>query len=83
MSYTLLMGNNSILATNEALYKKITYNPQTDFAPIALVGTQANILVVNTDVPANSLKELIALCRAQPGKLNSHRLVTAPLAIFR
>jgi tripartite-type tricarboxylate transporter receptor subunit TctC len=68
--YTLLMGNNSILATNEALYKKITYNPQKDFAPIALVGTQANILVVNTDVPANSLQELIALCKAQPGKLN-------------
>lgn len=68
--YTLLMGNNSILATNEALYKKITYNPQKDFAPITLVGTQANILVVNNDVPAHSLKELIALCKAQPGKLN-------------
>ncbi|HEY4141883.1 MAG TPA: tripartite tricarboxylate transporter substrate-binding protein, partial [Pseudolabrys sp.] len=68
--YTLLMGNNSILATNEALYKKITYNPQKDFAPITLVGSQANILVVNNDVPAHSLKELIALCKAQPGKLN-------------
>jgi len=68
--YTLLMGNNSILATNESLYKKLNYNPQKDFAPIALIGTQANILVVNTDVPANSLKELIALAKAQPGKLN-------------
>lgn len=68
--YTLLMGNNSILATNEALYKKITYNPQKDFAPITLIGTQANILVVNNDVPAKSLAELIALAKAQPGKLN-------------
>jgi tripartite-type tricarboxylate transporter receptor subunit TctC len=68
--YTLLMGNNSILATNEALYKHISYNPQKDFVPITLIGTQANILVVNNDVPAHSLKELIALAKAQPGKLN-------------
>jgi tripartite-type tricarboxylate transporter receptor subunit TctC len=68
--YTLLMGNNSILATNESLYKKLTYSPQKDFMPITLIGTQANILVVNPTVPAHSLKELIALCKAQPGKLN-------------
>jgi tripartite-type tricarboxylate transporter receptor subunit TctC len=68
--YTLLMGNNSILATNESLYKKLTYSPQKDFMPITLVGTQANILVVNPSVPAHSLKELIALAKAQPGKLN-------------
>jgi tripartite-type tricarboxylate transporter receptor subunit TctC len=68
--YTLLMGNNSILATNEALYKNITYSPQKDFVPITLIGTQANILVVNNDVPVHSLKELIALAKAQPGKIN-------------
>ncbi len=68
--YTLLMGNNSILATNESLYKKLSYSPQKDFAPITLIGTQANILVVNNDVPAHNLKELIALAKAQPGKLN-------------
>jgi tripartite-type tricarboxylate transporter receptor subunit TctC len=68
--YTLLMGNNSILATNESLYKKLTYSPQKDFIPITLIGTQANILVVNPDVPAHSLKELIALAKAQPGKVN-------------
>jgi tripartite-type tricarboxylate transporter receptor subunit TctC len=68
--YTLLMGNNSILATNESLYKKITYSPQKDFMPITLIGTQANILVVNPTVPAHSLKELIALCKAQPGQIN-------------
>jgi len=67
--YTLLMGNNSILATNDSLYKRLNYQPK-DFVPITLIGTQANILVVNTNVPANSLKELIALAEAQPGKLN-------------
>ena len=68
--YTLLMGNNSILATNASLYKHLTYSPQTDFMPITLIGTQANILVVNPKVPAHSLKELIALAKAQPGKIN-------------
>ncbi len=68
--YTLLMGNNSILATNEALYKHINYSPGKDFVPITLIGTQANILVVNSDVPVHSLKELIALAKAQPGKIN-------------
>ncbi len=68
--YTLLMGNNSILATNESLYKHINYTPERDFIPITLIGTQANILVVNADVPARSLKELIALAQAQPGKIN-------------
>jgi tripartite-type tricarboxylate transporter receptor subunit TctC len=67
--YTLLMGNNSILATNDSLYKRLNYQPK-DFVPITLIGTQANILVVNTNVPAHSLKELIALAEAQPGKLN-------------
>ena len=68
--YTLLMGNNSILATNESLYKTLTYSPEKDFVPITLIGTQANILVVNPDVAAHSVKELIALCKAQPGKIN-------------
>ncbi len=68
--YTLLMGNNSILATNAALYKKLNYNPEKDFIPISLIGSQANILVVNPSVPANSLAELIALAKASPGTLN-------------
>src|ERR1700723_1943404 len=68
--YTLLMGNNSILATNASLYKKIGFDAEKDFAPITLIGTQANVLVVNLDLPAHSLSELIALAKAQPGKLN-------------
>ncbi len=68
--HTILMGNNSILATNAALYKKINFDPQRDFVPISLVGSQANILVVNPNVPAKSMAELIALIRANPGKFN-------------
>jgi tripartite-type tricarboxylate transporter receptor subunit TctC len=68
--YTLLMGNNSILATNAALYKKLNYDPVKDFIPISMVGSQANILVVNPNVPANSMQELIALAKASPGALN-------------
>jgi tripartite-type tricarboxylate transporter receptor subunit TctC len=68
--YTLLNGNNSILATNAALYKKINFDPEVDFAPIGLIGAQANILVVNPALPVESMAELIALAKASPGKLN-------------
>jgi tripartite-type tricarboxylate transporter receptor subunit TctC len=69
-SYTLLMGNNSILATNMSLYKRLAYDAQRDFAPISLIGSQANILVVGPKVHVNSMAELIALAKANPGKLN-------------
>src|SRR5215469_8711791 len=68
--YTLLLGNNSILATNMSLYKKLGYDAQRDFAPISLIGSQANILVVGPKVHANAMSELIALAKANPGKLN-------------
>jgi tripartite-type tricarboxylate transporter receptor subunit TctC len=68
--HTLLMGNNSILATNASLYKKLAYDPEKDFEPITLIGSQANILVVNPAVPARSVAELIALAKQRPGKLN-------------
>jgi tripartite-type tricarboxylate transporter receptor subunit TctC len=68
--YTLLLGNNAILATNAALYKKVNFDAEADFAPIGLIGSQANILVVNPGLPVNSMAELIALAKANPGKLN-------------
>jgi tripartite-type tricarboxylate transporter receptor subunit TctC len=68
--YTLLNGNNSILATNAALYKKINFDAEKDFIPLSLIGTQGSILVVNPKVPVKSLAELIALAKANPGKLN-------------
>src|SRR3954471_3200152 len=67
---TWLLGNNSILATNQALYSHLGYDPVKDFAPVALVAIQPNILVVHPSVPAHSVKELIAYAKANPGKLN-------------
>jgi tripartite-type tricarboxylate transporter receptor subunit TctC len=77
--YTLLMGNNSILATNASLYAKVGFDAEKDFAPISLIGSQANILVVNPALPAKSMGELIALAKANPGKLNHASGGTATL----
>src|SRR3954454_19605865 len=68
--YTLLMGNNSILATNASLYRKVNFDPEKDFAPISLIGSQANILVVNPALPVHSMCELIALAKQKPGQIN-------------
>ena len=68
--HTLLMGNNSILATNGALFKTLNYDAEKDFAPISLIGSQPNILVVNPALPVRSMAELIAFAKANPGKLN-------------
>ena len=68
--YTLLMGNTALLATAPARQKQAGFNPQLDFVPITLVGTQANALVAHPSVPAVSLAELIAYAKANP------RLVT-------
>src|SRR5262244_2634852 len=62
--HTWLLGNNSILATNQSLYRSLAYDPVKDFAPVALVAIQPNILVVNPAVPAASVRELIALARS-------------------
>jgi tripartite-type tricarboxylate transporter receptor subunit TctC len=68
--YTLLLGNNSILATNMSLYKRLAYDARRDFAPISLIGSQANILVVGPKLHVKSMAELIAFAKANPGKLN-------------
>ena len=67
---TWLLGNNSILATNAALYSRLGYDPVKDFAPVALVGIQPNMLVVHPSMPAHSVAELIAYAKQHPGKLN-------------
>ena len=55
---------------NLALYPKLAYDPVKDFAPIALAHTLPNVLVVNNEVPAKSVAELIAWLKANPGKAN-------------
>src|SRR5580765_3184773 len=68
--HTWLLGNNSILATNAALYRSLPYDPVKDFAPVALVAVQPNILVVHPSLPASSVSELIRLAKQDPGRLN-------------
>jgi tripartite-type tricarboxylate transporter receptor subunit TctC len=68
--YTLMIANNSVLAANASLYKKMTFNPAKDLVPVVWVASQPNILVVHPEVPAKSVKELIAHLKANPGKLN-------------
>jgi tripartite-type tricarboxylate transporter receptor subunit TctC len=67
--HTLLLGSAG-LTINASLMAKLPFDPATSFAPIALVTSAPNILVVNPSVPANTVKELIALAKAQPRKLN-------------
>ena len=66
--YTMLMAANG-LTINASLYKNLPYNPLTDFAPITQVAVIPNVLVVHPSLPVNSVRELIALARAQPGQL--------------
>jgi tripartite-type tricarboxylate transporter receptor subunit TctC len=68
--YTLVMGALSTHAVNPHLYSKMPYDALKDFAPVALVATTPNVLVINPSVPANSASDLIALARANPGKLS-------------
>lgn len=66
--HTLLMGSE-IVAINTSLYPRLNYDPLKDLAPITLVGTVPNILIVNPSLPASSVKELITLAAKQPGKI--------------
>lgn len=68
--YTLLMGTTA-LSSSPAVYPKLGYDLMRDLAPIGLVVTMTNVLVVHPSVPARSVKELLALAKAQPGTLNS------------
>jgi tripartite-type tricarboxylate transporter receptor subunit TctC len=67
--YLMLMGGASN-AINMSLFAKPPYNTLRDFAPVILCVKGANVLTLHPSVPAKTLKELIALARAQPGKLN-------------
>ena len=68
--YTLLLANTGTMVINPAIYTKAPYDTLRDFQPIARTAQQPLALIVNKDVPANSLKELIAYAKANPGTLN-------------
>ncbi len=68
--YTLLYSSASGLVIAPLLHPDAGYDPIKSYDPIALVGQSSNILVVNPSVPANTVKELVAYARANPGKVN-------------
>jgi tripartite-type tricarboxylate transporter receptor subunit TctC len=66
--HTLLLSPPGPLAVNQSLYKQLSYKPQ-DFVPLTVVGSVPNVVIVRKELPANSLKELIAYVKANPGKV--------------
>lgn len=68
--YTILMATIGTHAINQTLYKKLTYDPVKDFTPVSQVVQYPLVLVVNPEVQAKSVKELIDYAKANPGKLN-------------
>ena len=68
--HTWFLGNNAILATNQALYSRMPFDSLKDFSTVVLVGTQPSVLVVHPSLPVRSVRDLIALAKARPGQLN-------------
>jgi len=68
--YTIMVASVGGLAVNTNLYKGLTYHPLRDLAPVTWATSGSNVLVVHPSVPARSVRELIALAKAQPGKLS-------------
>lgn len=68
--YTLLLGASGPLAVNPSMMSSMPFDPIKDLAPIALLATSPGVLVINPQVPANSLKELMTLIKANPGKFS-------------
>ena len=68
--YTIMGGTISTHAINASLYSKLPYDPVKDFVPITLIARVPNMLVINPEVPAKNVPELIALLKANPGKYN-------------
>jgi tripartite-type tricarboxylate transporter receptor subunit TctC len=67
--YTLLLGGIGPQAFSVALYPKLPFDPQRDFAPVSLVASQPNLLLTHPSLPVKSVAELVALAKAKPGEL--------------
>jgi tripartite-type tricarboxylate transporter receptor subunit TctC len=68
--YTIVLGGTGSLAATPSLYSKVGYDSRTSFAPISLIGIAPFVIVVNSTLPAMSLKEFIELTRSKPGQIN-------------
>src|SRR6476620_8639380 len=67
--YTLMVGTDAMMTTNVYLYKNVPFDPVKDFAPVIYAGANIICLAVNTELPANSVADVIAYAKANPGKL--------------
>lgn len=67
--HTLFFGTTGTMAINPSLYKKLRYDPVKNFAPVSLMATTMNVLVVSPQIPAKNLAELVALAKTKPGEL--------------
>jgi tripartite-type tricarboxylate transporter receptor subunit TctC len=77
--YTLLVAHDGTMAMNPVVYPNLAYHSQRDFEPVALLTAIPEVLLVNETVPAKSIQDLIALAKANPGKLNHATGGTATL----
>ena len=68
--YTLLMGPSGPMTINPATYSKLPYSPTRDFAPISMICSFPLVVVVSSQLPVRSIKELIDYAKANPGKSN-------------
>ncbi len=68
--YTLLLGQSGPISINPAVYKTLPYDPVKDFAPITMTTAYPYMLVVNSELPAKTLKEFVALAKSKPGAMN-------------
>ena len=68
--YTLMMASQTVLAVAPRLYRKVTLDPLKDFAAVAYCGASPLVLVVNPSFPAHTTAEVIAMAKADPGKIN-------------
>ncbi|MDF3838922.1 tripartite tricarboxylate transporter substrate binding protein [Cupriavidus basilensis] len=68
--YTVLISTNTTHAANEHLFKKLPYDPVKDYAPLTALGRGGQIMVVNPQLPVNSVGDFIALAKKEPGKLS-------------
>ena len=69
--YTFLVASNTQYAANPSLYKKLSYDPVKDLAPVARLSSQPTALLVRPDFPARTLAEFVSYVKARPGKLSA------------
>jgi tripartite-type tricarboxylate transporter receptor subunit TctC len=68
--YTLLLGQSGPISINPAVYKELPYDPEKDFAPIAMTTAYPYVLVVNAKLPVKTLQDFVAMVKAKPGEFN-------------